>query len=127
MSQSFVKITSPGPAICYTRHGLSPEQLDLLYGDNRTIDQRFADFHAANPSIYRKLVNLARDVKGAGRDHCSIDFLMHRLRWYYHIELKAPEAFKINNSYSSRYARMVMQTEPDLCDFFEIRKLRAKQ
>jgi|SRR5580692_963638 hypothetical protein len=105
--------------------GLSSQQLELLY-DERTLDEKFAAFHKENPHIYRKLVNLAREVRGAGHEHCSIDFLMHRLRWYYHIELKTKEAFKINNSFSARYSRAIMLCEPDLVGFFETRKLRAK-
>jgi hypothetical protein len=104
--------------------GLSAEQLSLLY-DERTLDEKFAAFHKAHPEVYKKLVGLAREVRGAGHEHCSIDFLMHRLRWYYHIELKTKEAFKVNNSYSSRYARYIMQFEPDLVGMFEVRKLRG--
>jgi hypothetical protein len=107
--------------------GLSATQLEIIYSrKDLTIDQRFAEFHKANPHIYRKLVNLAREVKGAGHTHCSIDFLMHRLRWYHHVELKSTEPFKLNDQFSSRYARAIMLMEPDLCDFFQVRKLRSK-
>ena len=108
-------------------HGLSAEQLELIYEQRqRTIDERFADFHRKNPHIYRKLVNLAREVKGAGHDHCSIDFLFHRLRWHYRIELKDKSPFKLDDHFTSRYARAIMMCEPDLSDFFEVRKLRSK-
>jgi hypothetical protein len=108
-------------------HGLSPEQLDLIYSaKDRTIDEDFARFHKLHPEIYRKLVNLAREVKGAGHTHCSIDFLMHRLRWHYHIELRSKEPFKLNNNFASRYARAIMLCEMDLADLFEVRKLRSK-
>lgn len=108
-------------------HGLSSEQLDLIYSaKDRTIDEDFARFHRENPRIYRRLVDLARQVKGAGHTHCSIDFLYHRLRWYHIVELKSKEPFKLNDHYTSRYARAIMRFEPDLCDFFQVRKLRSK-
>lgn len=107
--------------------GLSPEQLELIYEQRfRTIDERFAAFHKANPQIYRKLVNLAREVKAAGHEHTSIDFLMHRLRWHYRVELKTKEPFKCNDHYTSRFARAIMMCEPDLVDMFEVRRLRSK-
>lgn len=107
-------------------HGLSDEQLELLYGDDRTIDEAFADFHRANTHIYRKLVNLCREVKGAGHETYSMKAVFERLRWFHHIELKSKEPFVLNNNFTSRYARAIMRFEPDLCDFFVVRKLRSK-
>jgi hypothetical protein len=107
--------------------GLTPEQLDLIYSArDRTIDERFAAFHKKNPHIYRKLVNLCREVKGAGHDHYSIKAIFERLRWFHHIELKSKEPFTLNNDFTARYARAIMQFESDLCDFFEVRKLRSR-
>ena len=107
--------------------GLTPEQLDLIYSRrNFTVDERFAAFHRANPHIYRKLVNLCREVKGAGHEHYSVKALFERLRWWHHIELKSKEPFVLNNDFTSRYARAIMMCEPDLSCFFEVRKLRSK-
>lgn len=107
--------------------GLSPEQLELIYEQRfRTIDERFAAFHKANPQIYRKLVNLAREVKAAGHEHYSMDCLFHRLRWYYRVEQQTKEPFKLQDHYTSRYARAIMMCEPDLVDMFEVRRLRSK-
>jgi hypothetical protein len=107
--------------------GLSPEQLDLIYSRrNLTVDERFAAFHKANPHIYRKLVNLCREVKAAGRDHYSVKALFERLRWWHNIELRSEEPFVLNNDFTSRYARAIMLCEPDLKEFFELRKLRPK-
>lgn len=108
-------------------HGLSCDQLDLIYGGLRNIEQDFWRYDRENPKVYRKLVNLAREVKGAGHEHFSIDALFHRLRWYYTVESKSHEPFKLNNNFTSFYARLIMQREPDLADFFEIRKQRSKK
>jgi hypothetical protein len=107
--------------------GLSAEQLDLIYAKrDLTIDQQFEAFHAANPHIYRKLVNLCREVKGAGHEHYGIKAIFERLRWFHHIELRSKEPFILNNNFTARYARLIMRQECDLCDFFEVRKLRPK-
>jgi hypothetical protein len=106
-------------------HGLSPEQLELLY-DGRTIDEKFADYNRAHPEVYRKLVNLARQAKGAGFEHYGMKALVERLRWHMTVERNTTEPFKIDNDLTSRYARAIMMCEPDLKDFFELRKLRPK-
>ena len=108
-------------------HGLSSEQLELIYSrKDLTIDERFAAFHKQNPHIYRKLVNLCREVKAARHETYSVKALFERLRWWHHIELKSKEPFLLNNDYTARYARAIMLCEPDLKDFFETRKLRSK-
>lgn len=108
-------------------YGLSAEQLELIYAKgDQTIDSRFADFHRANPHIYRKLVDLCREVKAAGRDHYSVKALFERLRWWHHIELRSQEPFLLNNDFTSRYARAIMMCEKDLANFFELRKLTSK-
>ena len=105
---------------------LSQEQLSLIYSRrDLTVDERFAAFHKANPHIYRKLVDLCREVKRSGRDHYSVKALFERLRWWHHIELRSQEPFVLNNDFTSRYARYIMQFEPDLKEFFELRKLRT--
>ena len=107
-------------------HGLSTEQLDLLYQPkNDTIETKFWAYHEANPKTYRKIVNLCREVKGAGHEHFSMDAIFHRLRWYMVVEAKTKEPFKLNDHYTSFYARLVAKQEPDLCDFFEMRKQRT--
>jgi hypothetical protein len=107
-------------------HGLSGEQLDLIYSGLRNIEQDFWRFDRENPSVYRKLVNLARSAKAAGFEQYSMDAIFHRLRWHHNIERKSAEPFKLNDHFTSFYARLIMQREPDLCDFFEIREQRSK-
>lgn len=57
----------------------------------------------------------------------SMKAVFERLRWYVRFELKSKDPFKLNNDYTSHYARLVMKNESDLSDFFELRKLRARQ
>jgi len=88
------------------------------------IQRPFARFHRENPQVYEKLVYLAHKVKATGRKRYGIGSLFERLRWHYHIEMNRPDSeFKLNNNYRSRYARLIMQTEPDLGDFFDLRVL----
>ena len=90
-----------------------------------TIEERFLEFHALNPHVYRNLVSLARRLKASGQRRTSMKFLIERLRWEY-IEKtnRSGDEYAINNDYTSRYARLLMDTCPDLNGFFETRALR---
>jgi hypothetical protein len=99
-----------------------PDETSPAPGDR--IQRAFAQFHRDNPQVYEKLVFLAYKVRATGREKYGVGSLFERLRWHYHIEMnKRDDEFKLNNNFRSRYARMIMQTEPDLVDFFNLRVL----
>jgi hypothetical protein len=87
--------------------------------------QRFENFHLHNKHVYNKLVELSRLAKRMGRDRYSIKSLWEQLRWHYLVE-RNDAAFKLNNDYHSRYARLIMSKERDLRGFFEIRTLTTE-
>lgn len=99
----------------------APAQLALLADP---IDESFMDFHHGNPHVYRALVSLARQWKDAGHERCSMDMLFHRLRWDYGIETRG-DTFRLNDHFTSRYARLISANEPDLAPMFATRQLRG--
>lgn len=98
------------------------DQLTLLYGS--ALDSAFVDFHRANPHVYDALVRLTRQAVSAGRTKVGIGMLFEVLRWEQFLVTSDPD-FKLNNNYRSRYARLIMEQEPDLAGIFEVRSLRA--
>lgn len=100
------------------------EQLALDFDRRRSLQKRFEKFDAANPHIFAALLSIARRWKAAGRTHCSVDFLMHILRWETGLRGEG-DVFKINNDYASLYARKIVATHPEFEDFFSMRRLRA--
>lgn len=88
------------------------------------IDIRFVEFHHANPNVYRQLVNLARKWRDAGHDKCSMDMLFHLLRWEYGISTTG-DGFRLNDHYTSRYARLIAANEPELADLFNTRAIKS--
>lgn len=90
-----------------------------------TIEEKFQAFHEANPHVYDNLVRLARWAARAGRKELSMKLLFERLRWEYHVQTDTGDGYRINNSYTSRYARLIMAQCPDLAGMFETRTLRA--
>ncbi len=87
-----------------------------------TIYESFMAFHQKNPRVYRELVQLARRLKAKGVAQMGIGMLYEVLR--YRTALRtAGDPFKLNNSYRSYYARLIMLDEPDLAGCFELREL----
>jgi len=98
------------------------EQLVTLTPASRTIQEAFDEFHALNPWVYEHLVRLARDLRVRGATRIGIGMLFEVLRWQYWRQTEG-DAFKLNNNYRSRYARRIMENEPDLAGIFEVREL----
>lgn len=87
-----------------------------------TIQERFEAFHASNPRVYRALRELALAMVRAGVRHYGIKGLVEKVRWEFTMQTQG-QPFKICNSYTSRYARLLVRNEPELEGFFELRKL----
>lgn len=88
------------------------------------IEMAFRAFHQKNPDVYAKLVDLARRAKRAGKTNIGIGMLYEVVRWDYYLTT-SDDDFKLNNNYRSRYARLIMDAEPDLAGIFHLRELRA--
>lgn len=88
-----------------------------------SIDKQFEAFHEANPQVYEALRTLALGAIRAGRTKIGAKALWERMRWDMWIATteKAP---RLNNNYCSRYARLLMLSEPELSGAFDIRTLR---
>ena len=98
-------------------------QRDLFGPTAETIYDRFLEFHEANPDVYEQLVVVARQVKRSGRKHWSTKAAFEVLR-YTRLDTTG-EIWKLNNSFTPLYARLVMDQEPDLTGFFEVRDRTA--
>lgn len=90
-----------------------------------SLQDDFERFHAANPHVYKELARLARQAVARGRTRVGIGMLWEVLRWYFWLETKGDVEFKLNNNYRSRYARLLMNQEPDLRGLFEVRGLKS--
>jgi transcriptional regulator with XRE-family HTH domain len=104
--------------------GLAPVPVKVASQD--TIQASFEAFHQANPWVYTSLVRLARDMREQGHKTIGIGMLWEVFRWQYsRATTDAHSTFALNNNLRSRYARLIMDREPDLDGIFEIRKLTA--
>ena len=93
---------------------------------SRTSESRFLEFHRKNPKVYELLVQYARRARERGYKTYGIGALWEIVRWDWNVFLKtAGTELKLNNNFRSRYARLIMQQEPDLEGFFHLRELHS--
>jgi hypothetical protein len=92
------------------------------------IQTHFEEFDKENPWVYKELVKLlheARDTKGYPR--WSVDGAFHVLRWERagSTVYDPNSQWKLNDHYTSRYARKILKYNPDLEGFIRTRPLRS--
>ena len=98
-----------------------PMPCDLF---RKSLDQKFDEYHADNPGVYAKFVAYAEQLKSAGRTRIGAKAIVERIRWD-SLVAAIDGDYKINNSYTSRYVRLVSKERPDLAPLFALRSLKS--
>ena len=91
----------------------------------KSIQQSFEEFNAANPKVYGMFKTFAATLKGYGKKKIGSKLIMERIRWEM-VATTETEDFKINNNFSSRYARKLIAEFPEFDGMFELRELKAE-
>ncbi|MEK9724416.1 MAG: hypothetical protein VW405_13170 [Rhodospirillaceae bacterium] len=102
-------------------------QLDIFGAaiDQRDpLELRFEAFHEANPNVYRLFERFTKEAIAAGRVRIGAKAIFERMRWYFAFETTG-DTFKLNNSFTSFYARLFMADHPEHADLFETRERRS--
>ena len=89
-----------------------------MAGAPTTLPEAFSAFHAAHPEVLDAVIALARARRAEGHKRYSIKAIFERLRW----DGQVPD---LNNNFHAFYARLAMETAPDLDGFFELRAQRV--
>ena len=92
----------------------------------RTIWNRFRKFHAKNPKVYERAVELARQAKRKGRSQFGMKMIWEVIRWETFLAMgDENEIFRLSNDFTSRYARVIMMNESDLVGIFKLRAITS--
>jgi len=87
-----------------------------------SLQERFAQFHAANPHIYDMLVALARKMKAKKTmRQWSIYAAYELVRYQWNSKTRSFDNYKLPNEFRPLYSRLIMEQEPDLKGFFRIK------
>lgn len=106
--------------------------IDSAHG--KSIQQCFEEFNKDNPKVYELIVaQCDRAIRG-GKKKFSIKQIIGWIRWEVYMETKEANLFetrtekvkfKINDAYTSRYARLVIERHPEWAKYIEMRDLRS--
>ena len=94
---------------------------DVLDPDSITYDQETYD--QENPEVWLEFQTLALQLIERGVRHYGAKAIFEVLRYHRTLETADPE-YKINNNYTSYYARKFIRRHPRHSDFFEVRRSR---
>jgi hypothetical protein len=89
-----------------------------------TLAERFEAFHALNPWVADELEELAVEALAFGEKRIGIKHFVEVLRWNYRRATTGDE-WRLNNNWTSRYARLLIERRPELAQVIETRELRA--
>lgn len=90
-----------------------------------TIQEQFEQFHAANPWVFDALVERLEAARDDGATRVGIKHLFEVLRWDYRRATRSDD-WRLNNNYTSRYARLIAERRPELAGLLEMRGLKAR-
>ncbi len=88
------------------------------------LDKKFWAFHHENPQVFRKLEELTEEAYVRGRKKIGIGMIFEVLRWNSIMQTEG-DNYKLNNSYRSRYVRILVDAHPEYKDLFETRKIHS--
>lgn len=89
-----------------------------------TIQERFDAFHAANPWVLTALEALIADWLAHDNAKVGIKQMFEVIRWRYG-RATTDTSFRLNNNWTSRYARLALDLHPEWAHAIETRVLRA--
>ncbi len=89
------------------------------------IQANFEKFHAENPHVYQLFCRFTQQMRDSGCEHGGAKMIAERIRWETGVVTTSDPPVKLNNNYTSRYARMWMR-DYRCAGFFRIRELAAK-
>lgn len=93
------------------------------YAPELSIAQRFELFHAANPHVARALEALAAQWL-LRHSRVGMKALFERLRWESGISTDG-EPYRLNNSFTAHYARLLIARRPEWAQSIETRVMRS--
>ena len=95
--------------------------------NRRSINAQFTRFDRKHPEVYTLFKRYARMLLDAGQRRGSADMILHRLRWETSVGASRRHGarYKLNNIFSSRYARKLAAEDERFARFFTFRRLHS--
>lgn len=91
----------------------------------KSIDEKFKEFHEKNPKVYQLFKMQVQKALQRGKKKMSSKTILGFIRWEIYLQTHSNDEFKINDAYTSRYARLFIEDHPQYENIFNLRKLRS--
>lgn len=102
-------------------------RVDVLTLWRPSIGERFAAWLETpdGQTVYAECRDRALSLRRRGWRHFSIDAIWHSVRFDRAVRVGPEGGYRLNDHFTSRMARLLSESEPELDGFFEVRSLRA--
>jgi hypothetical protein len=91
-----------------------------------SIQERFESWCARHPDVYEEFKKIACQLLDKRRKRYGAKAIVEVIRYHRAISgADETEPFKVNNNFTSRLARKLVDEDERFTDFFELRELRA--
>ena len=87
-------------------------------------DMAFIAYHHAHPEVFAAFRTIALRLLQRGVTHYGAKAIIEVVRYQTAIRADG-EVLKVNNNFTSRYARLLMAQDSRFASFFELRELRS--
>lgn len=91
------------------------------------LEEQFLEFHHGHPEVLDDLVSILRQCREAGARQVSLRDAFGALRLDRQRRGLDVQGFALNNSYASRYARLIAALHPDLGSLLRTRSLKNQR
>lgn len=81
---------------------------------------KFLVYADSRPEIFNSFAKMAVDMRNAGHDTYSAKCIMEVIRW--NTDMNSGQKMKINNSYTSLFAKLLISQDESFKEFFNLRK-----
>lgn len=88
------------------------------------ITERFRAFHAQNPHVYARVVELVVDAVLRGDRRIGVGALFEQLRYSERTETHG-DRYRLNNDYRAPMVRLLLEEHPEWSDLFELRERKT--
>lgn len=96
-------------------------QKDLF---EKTVTEQFNQFDRDNPKVYELFKKKVFEAIKMGKKKTSSKMILNLIRWTYYLETKSDDEFKINDRYTSHFARKFAREYPEHREMFNYRRMR---
>lgn len=83
--------------------------------------EKFCAYHTENPKVYEEFKKFTQKTIAKGFKNYSAKGIFELIRWHSGVTAEQTDGFKVNNNYTSFYARLFEKEHPKHKDYFRKR------